>query len=201
MLQWGKARPVCSPAPHSTPPSDRTALHPHNPAPTQPHPRRPATAPQPPNSTASGPLRADPTKPRLTELDEPTPHLQVPAELLEAIRGGATRSLYVCNVPEAADESSVARAFAPFGELESVQRTLPRTAPCTLPFTPYSSSIQSSIHTSIHASTHSHILHSSVHSSIQTRPPFGELEWVRRRFGAAGRTHRATPRAGLCPSS
>ena len=45
----------------------------------------------------------------------------VPRDLYNAIRMGATRNLFVANVPPDATEASVGALFAPFGELESVR--------------------------------------------------------------------------------
>lgn len=49
----------------------------------------------------------------------------VPRELWAAIRQGATRNLYVANVPEQCAEAEVLTLFKPFGDLESV-RLAPR---------------------------------------------------------------------------
>lgn len=45
----------------------------------------------------------------------------VPRDLWSAIRQGATRNLYVANVPESFTEAHVLSMFGPFGELESVR--------------------------------------------------------------------------------
>ncbi|KAL3903712.1 MAG: hypothetical protein SGPRY_011564 [Prymnesium sp.] len=42
-------------------------------------------------------------------------------ELWQAIRNGATRNLYVANVPESLNDVQITALFAPFGELESVR--------------------------------------------------------------------------------
>tara|TARA_B100000513_G_scaffold186064_1_gene107583 strand:- start:453 stop:2438 length:1986 start_codon:yes stop_codon:yes gene_type:complete len=45
----------------------------------------------------------------------------VAREMMQAIRNGATRNLYVSNVPDTVSEVHVASIFSPFGEVESVR--------------------------------------------------------------------------------
>ena len=45
----------------------------------------------------------------------------IPRDLVTAIRQGATRNLYVANVPDSASDDVVSSLFTPFGELESVR--------------------------------------------------------------------------------
>ncbi len=65
----------------------------------------------------------------------------VPHELLDAIRAGATRSLYVANVSDAVSEQDLYELFGAFGELESV-RALPRRFAAFANFTSVISAIK-----------------------------------------------------------
>ena len=65
----------------------------------------------------------------------------VPRDLCAAIRQGATRNLYVANIPETFTEPAVLSMFGPFGELESV-RLAPRKHVAFINFAAVTSAIR-----------------------------------------------------------
>jgi len=62
-------------------------------------------------------------------------------ELWQAIRNGATRNLYIANVPESLNEAQLNGLFSPFGELESV-RVGPKKGAAFVNYTSIASAIK-----------------------------------------------------------